>query len=735
MRFDVLGPMRVTDGRGTQPVAGVRQRILLGALLVYANQPVSAGQLAEFVWDSAPPGRAVTTLRTYVARLRQDLGPDAASRILTRDGGYLAEVGPGELDALVFEALCGDAGSAIRAADWAGASERAAGALALWRGTPLGDVPSRALRDAWLPHLDQQRVQAAEWRIEAELRLGRHEPLVAQLRQLTANYPLRERFHAQLMQALAESGRQAEALAAYQDARAVLVEELGIEPGRELRRLHGRILAGNDGDGDPVAPRPPAAGHAPPLVPRQLPATVRHFTGRARELAALTESLDQAGQETPEMIVISAIRGTPGAGKTALAVYWAHQVTERFPDGQLYVNLRGHDPGQPMPATEALAGFLRSLGVADQDIPAGLEERASRYRSLLAGRQILIVLDNAGSVGQVRPLLPGSPACAVVVTSRDSLAGLVARDGAERLDLDLLPLAEAIDLLRGLIGERADDDPNAAKMLAEQCCRLPLALRLAAELAVSRPAAPLGELTEELTDQHKRLDLLDIDGDPHTAVRAVFSWSCRRLDPDAVHAFRSLGLHPGADFEPYAAAALTGTTLERAQRLLGRLARVHLIQLSGPGRYGLHDLLRVYARELAVVQDGPQERHEALTRLFDYYLHTATAAVNTVFPGESGSKASVILPSTPCPAVTSIAAARAWLDNERATLASVAAYTAIYGWPGTTIRLAATLFRYLEAGGYYPELIAIQDSARRAARKTNDRTEFASGAVARWPMA
>jgi tetratricopeptide (TPR) repeat protein/DNA-binding XRE family transcriptional regulator len=466
-----------------------------------------------------------------------------------------------------------------------------------------------------------------------------------------------------------------------------------------------------------------------PVVPRQLPGPVRHFVGRAEELAELTGLLDQPGTQSPGTVVISAIGGTAGVGKTALAMHWAYLVAGRFPDGQLYVNLRGYDRDQPMPAADALAAFLRAVGVAGQDIPADIDERAARYRSTLAGRRMLVVLDNASEVEQVRPLLPGTPACVTVVTSRDSLAGLVARDGAQRLDLDLLPPAEAVGLLRALIGARAHRDPAAAATLAEQCCRLPLALRVAAELATARPAVPLADLVTELADQQRRLDLLDAAGDARTAVRAVFSWSYRHLDAGAGRAFRLASLHPGADLDPYAAAVLTSTTLEQAHRLLDVLARAHLIQPAGPGRYGMHDLLRAYARDLAAAQDGEGERRAALTRLFDHYLHTAAAAMNTLFPAEHHHRPRIPPPATPALPVTDPAVAREWLDNERATLVAVTAHTADHGWPGHATRLAATMFRYLDAGGHYPEAITIHTCARHAARHVGDRAAEATALI------
>ena len=464
------------------------------------------------------------------------------------------------------------------------------------------------------------------------------------------------------------------------------------------------------------------SAQAAEMVPavQQLPPAVPGFTGRARELDALTHLLGPAGT-APGPVVISAIAGTAGVGKTALALHWAHGAAERFPDGQLYVNLRGYDPDRPVPAASALAWLLRALGVAGPDIPPEPDERAALYRSLLAGRRVLVVLDNAGSAEQVRLLLPGTVTCGVLVTSRDSLAGLVARDGAARLDLDLLPMADAVALLRTLIGGRADTDPGAAEALATQCSRLPLALRVAAEFVTARPEVSLASLAGELTNQQRRLDLLDASGDPRAGVRAVFSWSYRDLGALPARVFRLLGLHPGPDLDAYAAAALSGTALEEASEVLDLLARTHLIQRAGPGRYDLHDLLRAYARELAATLDTEDDRSAALTRLLDHYLHAAAAAMDTLYPSERNRRPRIPAPSGPVPLLTDQALARAWLDTERANLMAVAAYAADWGWAGHVTRLAATLARYLELGGHYPEAVAIYAQARRAARDTGDR--------------
>jgi tetratricopeptide (TPR) repeat protein/transcriptional regulator with XRE-family HTH domain len=490
---------------------------------------------------------------------------------------------------------------------------------------------------------------------------------------------------------------------------------------REEFTRSARSSAGGAGDLRAVTgPARPAEAEPLRVTPQELPSAVPGFTGRSAELEALTGLLDRSGQQAGGVLVISAIGGTAGVGKTALAVYWAHKVADRFPDGQLYVNLRGHDPGQPVLASDALAGLLRSLGVPGQDIPPGEDERAARYRSLLAGKRMLVVLDNAGSAGQVRPLLPGTGACAVVVTSRDALAGLAARDGAARLDLDVLPLEDAVALLRTLIGTRAAAESDAAVELATQCCRLPLALRVAAELAAARPAVPLAGMVSELADLRTRLDLLESGEDPRTQVRVVFSWSYHHLDTDAARAFRLLGLHPGPDVESYSAAALTGASVPQARRALDVLARAHLIQPAGPSRYAMHDLLRAYARELADSQDGGDEQRTALTRLFDHHLRTAAAAMDTLYPAERHRRPRIPGPAGPGPRLAGPAAAREWLDAERPALIAAIGHAAAHDWPGHATRLATTLSSYLCDGGYLPEAITGCGHALGAARRSGD---------------
>jgi hypothetical protein len=472
--------------------------------------------------------------------------------------------------------------------------------------------------------------------------------------------------------------------------------------------------ATSPGPAAPIRRVVPASG-AVRVVPRELPGTVAYFTGRAPELAALTALADHEAS----CIVISASGGTAGVGASSLAVRWANQLAGRFPDGQLYVDLCGHGVAKPTPPGNALAGLLRSLGVPAQDIPPGEGERAARYRSLLAGRKILVVLDNARDTSQVRPLLPGTADSMTVVTSRYTLSGLA---GPARLDLGPLPLGDAVSLLRELIGERAADDPAGTAALAEVCSRLPLALRLAGEMAVAQPGGLIATLTGELADQQRRLGLLDAGTDPQTKVRGVFRWSYRHLDAASARAFRLVSLHPGRSLDRYAVAALTGSTVEQADHVLDALARAYLLHQAEPGRYGLHDLLRDYSRGLAATHDTRGEERMALTRLLDFYLATATAAMDTLYPAEHQHRPDIAEPTTPLPAFTDETTALAWLDAERNSLVAVTTLATEGHWLGHATRLSAAVFRYLDVGGHFAEAIRLCGHARYAASQTGDRS-------------
>ncbi|MEN3307181.1 MAG: hypothetical protein V7603_3383 [Micromonosporaceae bacterium] len=460
-------------------------------------------------------------------------------------------------------------------------------------------------------------------------------------------------------------------------------------------------------------PMPPQPG-----PPRQLPPDVAAFAGRTRQLAEL-DRLVRAPRAT---VVISAVSGTAGVGKTALAVHWAHRVADRFPDGQFYVDLRGYDADRPVPAGEALEMFLRALGVDGSAIAQQLAERAAQYRTLMAGRSMLVLLDNAYCVDQVRDLLPGTGSCLVLVTSRAMLPALVARHGAIRLNLDVLPVAEAVALLRMLIGARVDVEPVHALALAHQCARLPLALRIAAELAAARPDARLAHLVADLADESRRLDLLAAGEDDHTAVRTVFSWSCRHLAPDADRAFRLLGLPPGRDVDGHATAALLDTDVSTAGRLLDTLSRAHLVHERSPGRFAMHDLLRAYAAEQAGGAEG-LDPLGALARLFDYYATAAAAAAGLAFPYHPPPTRVHHGPTTP--SFTSAGQARAWLDTERPNLLAVAHRSATEGWAHAS-RLSVALAMYLEVRARYADALALHGLAHRAARDNCARAEEAT---------
>lgn len=673
--------------------------------------------LVDRVWGESPPARVQHAIYSYVARLRAVLAGDpSAPRLVRRSRGYLLDADPDSVDVHRFHEHLALARTS-RDPDRMRADLLREG-LALWRGSPLAEMPGEwaaGLRHVW----GQQRLDAVVLWAEIELRAGNPAAVIDTLTGLVAEHPLHEPLTGVLMRALHAGGRIGDALACYTRIRESLVDELGVDPSAELRQVHRSILNGDAPPREPAAAVPAVTDDL--VVPAQLPADVAGFTGRDLELAVLGDHL---GTEAATM-VISAIAGTAGVGKTALAVRFAHRVRDRFPDGQLHVNLRGYDDNQPMAAGDVLAAFLRALGVPGAEIPADVEERAAVYRTLLAGRKMLILLDNASSVEQISPLLPGSPACLVLVTSRDSLAALVARHGARRLDLDALTYREAEDLLRALVGTRVDVEPAAAHALAAQCGRLPLALRVVAELAVTRQGSSLAELADELVDGRQRLDAFDVG----TGIRAVFAFSYRQLPAEAARAFRLLGLHPGVDVDPYATAALLGVDLSAARQVLDVLARAHLVQRSGQRRFSLHDLLRVYAAELAADHDSTDARRAALTRLFDHYLHTAVTAMNQLTPGDRHRRPDLPdlpAPAAPAPELPGSAAALAWADAERENLVLSAAHAATHGLPAHAVRSATILWRYLDIGGHYDDALTLHTHALGAARASGDQAAQAT---------
>ena len=683
MLFQVMGPLQVITGNSNTISAG-RLRALLAVLLWRANQPVAADEIAELVWDGAPPSGASDAIRALVMRLRRRLGAPAAARIVTRPPGYAIEISGDELDASLFETLIQQTGAAVCAGRWAETARTASLALELWRGAALADIPSQLLRDRWVPHLEQARTQALEWRIEAHLHLGRHEHVVSELADLTGRHPLRERFHVQLMLALARCGRQAEALEAYLHVRQALVDELGIEPGPELRALHERILSGES------QPAVTVAGYAAMLmVPRQLPAAPRHFMGRQTELDGLT-ALAQGDGGHAGTVVISAIDGMAGIGKTALAVHAAHRLAGDYPDGQLFLDLHGHTQGRlPRTAGEALDWLLRALGVPAGLIPKDEEQAAALYRQRLAGTRTLIVLDNAASEAQVRPLLPGGGSCLVLITSRRRLKAL---DDAHTLSLDLLSQSEAAALLRAAAGpDRIPADDPLLGEVTGLCGYLPLVIRIAAALLCHRPAWNLEHLYGLLGEQHRRIPALS---DGYRDLGTIFGLSQQSLTVDLQRAFRRLGLVPGPDLDPYAAAALTGTAPATAAGLLEDLVDHNLLIAYTPGRYRLHDLLRAHAGTQAATDP---DHGGALDRLLSYYAHTAQSASIIIARHPRPE------PDGPAPAyapsLTSPEAALAWLRAERDNLEAAHALARALGLPGHALALTTGLAEILRTDG------------------------------------
>jgi DNA-binding SARP family transcriptional activator/Tfp pilus assembly protein PilF len=766
MWLGVLGSLLVTGEGAAIAVPSDKQRILLAALLLRPNRPVSFDALAEALWDTDPPPSAAVTIRNHVKRLRKTLGPVAGPRIVTRQPGYLMEVGAEECDLSEFSRCYRLGLEAARAGEWRRAADTLGEALSYWRGELLADVPSPALLQNEGPRIVEMRLQALETRIEALLQLGGSADLVADLRQLAAEHPLRERFHGQLMLALYRAGRQADSLAVYQAAHRKLVDELGVGPGPELRALHEQILhadprllleRGHEPQHTPSpSPSPSLAqesldGAAPvgpddgtiqipdpmreetrrptptPLVPRQLPAAPRHFAGRGHELKVLGDLADQAqaaATDAPSSgtVTIAAIDGTAGIGKTALALHWAHRIADRFPDGQLYANLRGFDPAdRPVAPAEAIRGFLDAFGVPVSRLPADLAAQSSLYRSLLSGKRVLVVLDNARDVEQVRPLLPGSSSCLVVTTSRSPLTSLAVAEGAGVLTLDVLSGDEARDLLDDrLPAERLAAELSAVDELVELCAGLPLALGIAASRAAARPALRLSALAGQLCDARRRLDALAI-GDDSADLRAVFSWSYRSLTAGAARMFRLLGLDAGPDISLPAAACLAGVPPNQARRLLSELARASLLIEHVPDRYGFHDLLRAYAAEQAQTLDPEPERRAAVRRTLDYYLYTAHAAALLL----NSSRKPLCLPplstgTTPQP-LADYDEALAWLQAEHQVLLAAISTAATSGFDLHACQIAWTLSTYQNRLGYWHDWTSAQHSALAAATRLGDK--------------
>jgi DNA-binding SARP family transcriptional activator/tetratricopeptide (TPR) repeat protein len=708
----VLGPIRAWRD-GTELALGPASRkAVFGLLALASGKPVTRAELVDALWGGRPPLSVTNVIHTHVKHLRQVLEPDrgvrAPSVLLPAVGdGYALNLPPDGVDVVRFRSLVARAAPVPRD-DPRQAADLLGQALGLWHGRPLADVPVLDAHPAVVTLAEERRAALAR-HAEVMIALGAPRDVLSALVEDAAAHGLDEAMHALLIRAYTAAGQRDQAFGTYNLVRRHLAEELGVSPGPELTAAYLDALEEAPVDG--IAARAESQPASPGV--NQLPGDVFGFTGRQAELAELGRVLGAERTGVPIVVVC----GTAGVGKTALVLHFAHGIRSDFPDGQLYVDLRGYDPRSPVTAEDALSRLLDGLGVTGADVPVDPDQRAARYRAELADRRVLILLDNASTVDQVRPLLPGTPGCLVLVTSRNSLAGLVALHGAHRLDVDLLPAPDSTTLLRTLIGERVRREPAAAAELAAQCGRLPLALRVAAELAASRPDSALAELTGELADRRRRLHVLEAGDDVRAAVRTVFSWSYLQLPPQVAKAFRRLGLHAGPDVTPFALAALTGSDPDESRLTLEVLARNHLVQPVLAGRFVVHDLLRAYAEELAREHDPAPERSAATERLLDHHLATASGAMDLLYPADRPYRPDVSV--TPALAFPTADAARAWLDAERSTLVALCRFAERDDRPRYPIDLANTLFRYLE-GGHYADASTIHECALRAAQRADE---------------
>ncbi|MER6465549.1 BTAD domain-containing putative transcriptional regulator [Streptomyces sp. NPDC001288] len=621
LRFSVLGPVRAW--REGQPLStgSPQQRALLAALLLREGRTATAAELIDALWGPEPPSQALAAVRTYASRLRKILDPGV---LVSESGGYAVRgLGEGALDLAVVQELAGEAEKARGAGDLGRARELLGRALSRWDGEALAGVPG-PYADAHRVRLDEWRLQLLESRLDMDLEQGCHAEAVSELTALTAAHPLRERLRELLMLALYRSGRQAEALAVYADTRRLLSEELGVDPRPGLRDLQQRILQADPALAEPSSP----AAEAPAVLvrPAQLPATVPDFTGRTACAAELGEVLASA---EGRVMAVSALAGIGGVGKTTLAVHVAHQARSAFPDGQLYVDLQGAGARAAEPET-VLGSFLRALGTPDSAIPDALEDRAALYRSVLDGRRVLVLLDNAKDAAQVRPLLPGTEGCAALITSRVRMVDLA---GAHLVDLDVMSPEEALQLFTRIVGtERVAAEREAALDVVAACGFLPLAIRIAASRLAARRTWTVSVLAAKLADERRRLDELQA-GD--LAVKATFELGYGQLEPAQARAFRLLGLADGPDISLAAAAAVLDLAAEDTEDLLEALVDTSLLESAAPGRYRFHDLVRLYARACAERDEKPpSEREAAMSRLLDFYLATAAGVYAIERPGE-----------------------------------------------------------------------------------------------------
>lgn len=741
LRVMVLGPLALHRGGSPIGLTSVLQRSLLGLLAIQPGVVVGTDEIVDVLWGEQPPRTCRQLVQAYVRRLRDLIGPDrpgpdAGGVLQAGKGGYCVELSAEESDVAAFDELLGLARRAETGGDRAAALEAYGRALRCWRGPVLADGGERLRAHPTAVAIGGRQVAAAVARADLALALGRAEEVVADLRELSTREPLHEELAGRLMLALASCGQQAAALDVFTRISRRLDADLGLQPSAGLRAAHLRILRGET----PPRPRtlpelpppvPPGAADGP--VPAQLPGRTLDFTGRAEQLrqldALLPDPATGDGHHQTQGVMLAAITGTGGVGKTALAVHWAHRVRDRFPDGELFVDLRGHSAQAPVRPVEALARFLLALGVAAERIPGTPEAAADLYRTLSARRRMLVVLDNAVDPEQVRPLLPGGPGCVVLVTSRDRLAGLAVRDGARRIGVDVLAPEESRLLLRRTLGEsRVDADPQAAADLAHACGHLPLALRISAANLGHTPWRTLRDQADELREGD-RLTTLSVTGDQTTAVRTAFSLSYHALDAPVRRMFRLLALLPGPETGLQAAAVVTGTTIEDAARLVERLTAAHLLREHRPGRYRFHDLVALYAAERLRLEETDTSRRSASDALHAWLLATVDRCALLLYPGmkqrlpgdEDAARSEASLPE-----ITDAAAAMRWLDAELLNLAAAVHQAAAEGHP-TAWLLANALRGYAWIRKHTVDWTALGQAALAAARAAGE--PFAEAAM------
>jgi DNA-binding SARP family transcriptional activator len=727
MEIRILGPLEVIHENRPVRLAGPRTQIALAMLALESNRIVSVDRLVAALWNNSPPSTARGQIQICVSALRRTFTEyGQADLIVTRPPGYLLKVDDEMIDARLFDRHLDTASraSATGQLDDAAAAIRAA--LQLWRGPVLNGLESEILYAA-RQRFEERQLTAIEELCDIELAAGRHAELIPTLRDLVSENPLREHLHAQLMIALHRSSRQAEALEAYRAARSVLTEELGIEPGEELRRLERGILTGEVSAEAPIRVRAVEPRREPaPAVPRLLPADIADFTGREDSLDEIAGML--TADEDRSAVPIVVLSGTGGVGKSALAVRVAQRVAERFPDGQLYANLQGAT-ANPVASGQLLVNFLRVLGVSPNAIPDDLEGRGDLFRSHLATRRVLIVLDDAGAESQVLPILPGNARCAVLITSRIRLVGL---PGAHHVDTTVLPSERAVELLSRIAGPtRIDAEPAVAAELAHLCGFLPLALRIMGAKLASRPHWRVSELAARMHDETRRLDEL-VHGD--LGVRASIALSYEGLDPSARRLLRRLALLDAPHVASWAAAALLDCAVEPAQDLLEVLGEAQLVEpfrdpTTGEVRYRFHELIRLFGRERLIAEESPEERVEALRRTLSAWLTLAEEAHRAEYGGDY-----VVLHSAEprwatfsSPVFALIRAHPiAWLDSERAGLVAAVRQAAAAGFDEICWDLAMTSVTLFEAKTYYDDWREVNDIALAATEAAGNRRGWAA---------